>query len=82
MTLNVFKDAQQIEAITLKGKALFLFGQHPKKTDVILRHPSISRVHAALVVDRNMQVLLIDLGSRAGTFVSEPVSKEPGDAQQ
>jgi len=56
-----------IESITLENKAFYVFGAHPKKSDVILRHPSISRVHSALVIDKERGVMLVDLMSKAGT---------------
>ena len=50
ISLEVFKDGENIESIMLQGKNLFLFGRHPK-CDVPLLHESISREHACLVLD-------------------------------
>ena len=32
-----------------------------------LEHPSISRIHAAIICDRNNGVILLDLRSKSGT---------------
>ena len=35
-----------------------------------MAHPSISRLHAAIVTDSEMSVHIVDLGSKGGTFVN------------
>ncbi len=49
ISINVTKENEKIDPIILKSKAFFIFGTL-KSNDVLLAHPSISRVHAALVV--------------------------------
>jgi hypothetical protein len=34
--LNTYKGGELIEAIQLENKAVFIFGAHPKKSDVVL----------------------------------------------
>lgn len=51
INLEVFKDGQLIESITLENRPYYIFGSHPQKCDVVLKHPSISRVHAAFLID-------------------------------
>ncbi len=51
VTLEVYKDGENIETITLQGKATFVFGRNQAKVDVPLLHDSISRAHAAIVLD-------------------------------
>lgn len=55
----------------MENKSFFIFGQHPKKSDVILRHPSISRVHAAILIDYDLGCVIVDLNSKAGTKVND-----------
>ena len=69
INLEVFKEGQIIESITLENKPYYVFGAHPQKCDVILKHPSISRVHSALLVDQDLGVVVLDLISKAGTRV-------------
>lgn len=51
VTFEVYKDGENIETITLQGKATFVFGRNQAKVDVPLLHDSISRAHAAIVLD-------------------------------
>ena len=71
INLEVFKDGQLIESITLEHKPFFVFGANPEKCDVVLKHPSISRVHAAFLVDKDLGVVLVDLMSKAGTKLDD-----------
>jgi FHA domain len=36
-----------------------------------MRHPSISRVHAAFLIDQDLGVVLVDLMSKAGTKIDD-----------
>ena len=67
INLEVFKDGQLIESITLERKPYYVFGAHPQKCDVVLKHPSISRVHSAFLIDQDLGVVIMDLMSKAGT---------------
>ena len=74
INLEVLKDGQLIESITLEGKNCFVFGAHQQKCDYLLRHQSISRVHAAFLIDSELGVVLVDLMSKAGTTLdSKPL---------
>lgn len=68
ISLEVYKDDVHIESITLENKPYFIFGRHPNN-DVVLMHESLSRQHAAFVIDKDDGVLLVDLMSKAGTKV-------------
>ena len=68
--LDVFKDQEIIEQIRLEMKPFFIFGAHPSKSNIILRHASISRCHAAIIIDQSSGVLLLDLNSKAKTFIN------------
>ena len=48
-----------------------MFGAHQEKCDVLMRHVSISRVHAAFLIDAELGVVIIDLSSKAGTRIDE-----------
>ncbi|CDW73079.1 fha domain containing protein [Stylonychia lemnae] len=71
INLEVFKDGQLIESITLENKPYYVFGAHPHKCDVVLKHPSMSRVHAAFLIDQDLGVVLIDLMSKAKTKLDD-----------
>jgi len=60
-----------VEEITLRGKCAFVFGALPEKCEIVLSHPSISRQHAAIIIDKNIGVALIDLGSKEGSKVND-----------
>eukprot|EP00347_Sterkiella_histriomuscorum_P005853 403355024 len=71
INLEVFKDGQLIESITLENKPYYIFGAHPQKCDVVLKHPSISRVHSAFLIDEDLGVVIMDLMSKAGTKLDD-----------
>ena len=66
ITLDIFKEGKQIDCKILKNKSFYIIGCLPS-SDLVLEHPSISRIHAALVCDNKLGVILIDLRSKAGT---------------
>lgn len=66
ITLDVFKEGKQIDCKILKNKSFYIIGCLPS-SDLILEHPSISRIHAAIVCDKKLGAVLIDLRSKAGT---------------
>jgi pSer/pThr/pTyr-binding forkhead associated (FHA) protein len=65
--LDVYRDKQKIETISLANRSVFIFGRNQTKCNVPLLHESISRQHAAIVMEKTKGVQLVDLGSRAGT---------------
>jgi ribA/ribD-fused uncharacterized protein len=73
--LTVIKDTQTIDHIVLKGQAVYKFGNLPD-SDVVLAHPSISRLHAVIICDKNLGVVLVDLRSKAGTKLGEEVLRD------
>ena len=64
--LTVNKSNKTIDHIVLANKALFKIGLYPHN-DLVLAHPSISRLHAVIIVDSSLGVVLIDLNSKGGT---------------
>lgn len=68
--LEVYKEGSIIESIILEGKSLFVFGCNPNKANVILMHASISRCHAALIIDKKIGAMIIDLLSKASTYLN------------
>ena len=68
--LEVYKEGSIIESIILEGKSLFVFGCNPNKANVILMHASISRCHAALIIDKKIGAMIIDLLSKASTTLN------------
>lgn len=69
ITLEVYKDDEKLEEYKLEGKSFHLFGTIPN-SDFVLAHPSISRRHACILIDEDKGPLIIDLGSKSGTFLN------------
>lgn len=42
--------------------------------EVVMAHPSVSRSHALLVVDRTLGAFLVDMGASNGSFLDGRVS--------
>jgi len=85
--IHVLKCGEVIETLKIDDNRLYtLFGRFPSCLDsngiaVKLEHPSISRVHAAVLRGSDNTLFVIDLGSSHGTFVAgrrlEPFSASP-----
>lgn len=72
--LHVIKEGEVVDTLKIDGRYT-LFGRVPACADqdgvaVKLDHPSVSRVHAALVRDSCGSAFIVDLDSCHGTFVS------------
>jgi hypothetical protein len=65
--LDVYRGKEKIETVSLAMRPVFIFGRNQQKCNVPLLHESISRQHAAIVIEKRKGVQIIDLGSRAGT---------------
>ena len=68
ITLDVYKDEEKQESIKLEGKNYYLMGKLAG-SDVLMTHTSLSRRHACLICDAKDAVCLVDLASKAGSFV-------------
>lgn len=66
---DVHKNGAVVEQIELEGRSYFVFGSREETADIVMLHPSISRVHAVLIIDKDSNVTLIDPGSKAGTLL-------------
>lgn len=64
--LTLVQGSKAKDHIILKGKSLYKIGQN-SICDIILNHPSISKLHAVILVDQSLGVILIDLRSKNGT---------------
>lgn len=73
--LTVNKANKTIDHIVLKNKSIYKIGQFPQ-CDLNLAHPSISRLHAIIVVDESLGVILIDLRSKGGTKLDGDLLKD------
>lgn len=62
--LDVTKDDKLIQKLMIDEKKCYLFGRNPQLNDFCIDHGSCSRVHAALVYHKNLNIsYLVDLGS-------------------
>lgn len=70
-SLEVLKDGAIVETIDTRGKSHLTLGRTPNN-DVVLEHPSSSRLHAVLQFqDGGAEAFLYDAGSTHGTFVNK-----------
>eukprot|EP01064_Diplonema_japonicum_P013882 TRINITY_DN21417_c0_g1_i1.p1 TRINITY_DN21417_c0_g1~~TRINITY_DN21417_c0_g1_i1.p1 ORF type:complete len:365 (+),score=61.25 TRINITY_DN21417_c0_g1_i1:43-1137(+) len=70
--LCVFKGEKQIDTIMIDGCPYYLFGRNSQVCDVPLEHPSVSRVHVALVHhEKSKSTYIIDLKTQHGTFIND-----------
>ena len=73
--LVCYKHGHRNGSYTLARKGFYLLG-NSEACDVVLAHPSISRRHACLLVDESLGPTLVDLYSKAGTFVQGTAVKQ------
>ncbi|KAJ8902223.1 hypothetical protein NDN08_006631 [Rhodosorus marinus] len=60
------------EIISRSDRGYVLLGRDPEQVDLVLAHPSLSRVHAAIQFRKNDPIAyLIDLNSTHGTFLNK-----------
>ena len=71
MILECFKDGELVESIQLSAsKRLYTVGRQAGVSDVFLSHASISREQATMTVSASGTVVIMDVGSSQGTFIS------------
>lgn len=69
--MEVIKSGTLIEERPLSGKPFLTFGRSPT-ADVLLEHPSASRLHAVLQFrGSDSRAFLYDCGSTHGTFINK-----------
>lgn len=62
--LDVTKEDKLIQKLMIDEKKCYLFGRNKQLNDFCIDHASCSRVHAALVYHRHLNIsYLVDLGS-------------------
>lgn len=62
--LDVTKDDKLIQKLMIDEKKCYLFGRNPQLNDFCIDHGSCSRIHAALVYHKHLNIsYLVDLGS-------------------
>jgi ribA/ribD-fused uncharacterized protein len=75
ISLQVFKSNTQIEHVVFKNKSFYKIGAH-EDNDLQLLHQSISRLHAVVICDKNLGVVLVDLRSTYGTKLDNDVLQD------
>lgn len=62
--LDVMKEDKLIQKLMVDEKKCYLFGRIPQLNDFVINHASASRVHAAFVYHKHLNITyLVDLGS-------------------
>jgi hypothetical protein len=64
-------NAHGVSLEVIKGGSFVVVGRMTPACGLVLQHPSVSRVHAALQFDAHGALFLRDLGSTHGTFVNK-----------
>lgn len=73
--LTVNKDNKTIDHVVLENKSIYKIGMFPQ-CDLVLQHPSISRLHAVILIDSSLGVILVDLRSKGGTKLDGDLLKD------
>ncbi|CAM9205884.1 unnamed protein product, partial [Discosporangium mesarthrocarpum] len=69
VVISASKGGVAVAEHVVEGKNIVRMGKLPEN-DVLMQHPSVSREHALLVVDRDIGACLVDLGASNGCFVN------------
>jgi|UniRef100_A0A7S4LMV6 hypothetical protein len=85
--LDVRKGLTSIGQHPIDQHPYYLLGRNVKVVDYVLEHPSISRVHVALVHHQSGSLFLIEMGTKYGTTINgkaapklSPVKLHVGDS--
>jgi predicted NAD-dependent protein-ADP-ribosyltransferase YbiA (DUF1768 family)/pSer/pThr/pTyr-binding forkhead associated (FHA) protein len=66
--LKCYRDGRQLDTSELKNRNFYILGSL-EDCNLRMLHPSISRRHAAILHDATLGPIIVDLGSKAGTYL-------------
>lgn len=73
--LDVLKDDKLVQKLMVDEKRCYLFGRNSQMNDFCIDHASCSRVHAAFVYHKHLNIAyLVDLGSSKIIFLEALLS--------
>ena len=70
ISFTVNKNNNKIDHLVFKNKLFYKIGLLPD-SDLVLAHPSISRLHAIIICDKKLGIILVDLRSKSGTKLDD-----------
>ena len=66
---EIHKQGKMIDQVMIDKFPYYLLGRNPTACDIDFEHPSLSRVHLAVVHHQKGSIYVIDLNSAHGTFI-------------
>lgn len=73
-SIIVSKDGQKVDKLFFEKKNYFILGS-TKSIDFTLENPTISRFHACIFFSTDVEMMIVDLNSTHGSFLTRDKKK-------